>query len=254
MSGHLLILACVTTALTGCTGSRWARSDADYARKYSKHSDDVLQMAKQSLDARFVGGRNGFYTSVASGTEPATASAELGMLVMPWSWLETRVGATGIVGSPGESIYGGGTLGVRLQSPSRFSPFIGVGGYVGEEPWEILEDVLNENDDWSTETSDNDSGDSIVFAGYPELGAHFWLTPRWRLTTSMSYYVGWSEEPWFFSIGVAKIPGPDALPATETWIDDWLASRKSVNVSRKSVHGSSIGNNVTQRLPPVERL
>ena len=199
-------------------------------------------MAKQSVDARFIGGRDGYYTSVASGTKPVTGSAEIGILVMPTPFFETRAGATGIVGSPGESLYGGGNLGVRLHSPSRFAPFIGVGGYAGMEPWELLHD----GDDLLTSTTHEHDGSEFVLAVYPELGAHFWLTPQWRLTTSTSYYIGWGEEPWFFSIGLAKIPGPKAPPRIETWIGDWLAEG-STEDSATSVHGSS-----TQRLTPVD--
>ena len=202
--------------MTGCAGSRWARSDAEYELKYPEHSSDVLQTLKQSIDARFIGGRDGYYVSVGGGDEPTIASGEIGKLLMVKPWLESRFGLVGLAGSPNESLYGGGNLGIRAQLPSRLAPFVGFGGYAGMEPWRLLdvnqEDFLQEPDRQKSE---------FTLTAYPEVGLHFWVTPEIRMTGSASYYLGWGDDAWLFSFAFSRVPGQKSEPR-QNW-KDWTA-------------------------------
>ena len=219
MTVHFAFLALLAVSLCGCAGSRWARSDAEYELKYPEHSDDILQTAKQAVDARFIGGRSGAYGGFGGGSQPSSVTTEVGMMLMVKPWLESRAGFVGIAGSPNESLYGGGTAGLRLNSPSRLAPFVGANAYAGVEPLELL------GDRESLFEVDEDGESNFVFALAPEAGVHYWITPQCRLTTSASYYLGWSSKPWFYSVGLSFVRGEKATKRTD-WSDwsaeDWI--------------------------------
>ena len=97
---------------------------------------------------------------------------------------------------------------------------MGVGAYLGSAPGEPAAD---------------EESDALV-AAYPEVGVHYWVTPRVRLTSSASYYVTTSavnrEFP-LIGVSLSFLPfdGPteyvppaecgaavdDALDACEPW-------------------------------------
>ncbi len=167
--------------LTGCTGSRWAKRDPKYARKYSHHTDDPAKVVKQAIDARQVGGRSGWYFGGAGGDNPFAGDLSLGKFLYPEpsaGTLEVRGGVRGLAVESG-GWAAGGELGARLQAPTRLAPFVGVSGFLGAAP----EDYLNATNETSFP---DDEETTTTFAGglSPEIGVHFWLTPAWRLTAS----------------------------------------------------------------------
>ena len=82
--------------------------------------------------------------------------------------------------------------GIRLQTPTRLTPFIGAGGYAGVD-WEKVDAtegrVDNDNDGSNDELGEQETDFTALFATiYPEAGCHFWWTPRVRLTDSGRYW------------------------------------------------------------------
>lgn len=199
--GFLLLLA----ALPGCHGSRWAKRDADYRQKYPEHTDNPLRTIKQAVDARYVAGKSGAYVAAAGRNDPLAAGAEFGWFDYPMPWVEYRGGLAGLLHATGKHPLSGGLVGsVRVQPPSRLAPFVGVGaygGWAGERS--ATSDGLDNDHDGSVDEVDEDDTD-MALAVFPELGAHFWINHRTRLTTSVSYQVtnqGRDNDYLFYSIG-----------------------------------------------------
>ncbi|MEZ6059209.1 MAG: hypothetical protein R3C19_02490 [Planctomycetaceae bacterium] len=172
----------IVPLLCGCTGigtSRWAMDDPVYAEKYgqpysSNDAQKVTRMMKQSLDARFISGRNGGYAGLG------VLGAELGVLRFPTAYSEIRGGLKGQLNS------GTGTAGLdvsaRLQTPTRLAPFIGVGGYLGggSDVSAVSDGRDNDHDGFIDEVGEKRS--QGIFTLYPEAGLHFWMTPKSRLS------------------------------------------------------------------------
>lgn len=173
----------------GCTGSRWARDDPDYAAKYDRHTDDVPRMIKQAVDARHLRDKGGVYVSVAGRDEPAAMGAEVGGFYYPSPYVEGRLGFSGLIYDGPEPVSGGVLAGARLQSPTRLAPFIGIGGYLGATPnVDLTRDGIDNDFDGFVD-NDEETENEFVGALIPEAGCHFWLTPAWRVTGSASYFV-----------------------------------------------------------------
>lgn len=177
---HFIALAFACLLFTGCNGSRWAKSDLVYARKYPNHSDNVVKMAKQAIDARQVAGRSGFYIDGHGGGGPAAGGASLGAYHYHdppklRGAIETRLGFAALgVNDIGPSrdqnqLSGGFELGARVQTPTRLAPFAGIGGYMG----------LSEESDYE---------DELLAAIYPEIGIHYWVNPNLRITGFARHY------------------------------------------------------------------
>ena len=206
--------------LAGCSGTRWARDDVDYARKYPHHTDNTLKTTKQAIDARHVLGKHGYYAGFAGRDIPAGAGAEAGVFVYPRSWLEARVGGA-LLGHDGpEPLSGGGLLGVRAQTPTRLAPFVGIGGYLG---WSGFEDASMDNLDNDDDGFIDESGErelDFVVAAVPEVGIHYWITSRLRLTGSADYRFasdGRDADAMYYGVSLALLgagqSSPKASPA-----------------------------------------
>lgn len=162
-------------ASVGCAGSRWAKADPKYDRKYHEHTNDPTRVVKQAVDARHVAGRVGSYTQIAGGEDPAAGEMAVGRFRYPKGLagtVETRGGLRGLIVESG-GWAAGAELGIRLQAPSRIAPFVGVGGFLGAAP----QDYLNE-------FAEEPYGTTLAAAVSPEVGVHLWLTPAWRLSAS----------------------------------------------------------------------
>lgn len=219
-------LTIVALLTAGCSGSRWARDDPDYAAKYSAHTDNVLRTSKQAIDARHVKGKSGPYVGLAGRGDPFALGGDIGMFMYPTSYLELRGGASGLIYENDTPVTGGLTGGVRLQTPTRLAPFVGLGAYGGFTPNFI--EVDNGRDDnnngYIDDSSEVDTG--AVLALVPEAGGHFWITSDWRLTAGLSYLLTTDGGDDFLlaSISLAKITSP-AGPTTQRALAKAAADR-----------------------------
>ena len=219
MLDRFLILLCFS--LAGCSGSRWAREDPVYAAKYSEHSDDLLKMAKQSIDARHVAGRSGYRFAADYGEDPSTVVAGIGAFKFPSAWSEYYGALDAVAGTESKWLFGGAEAGVRIHSPSRLSPFVGVGGQIGIDSTELL--FRDDDEDGFFEDGDDEA--RVYGALLPEAGLHFWLTAKTRVTASARYSLsaaanGENNQQWLFGISVSKLHGEHDRYAEEEIIFD----------------------------------
>jgi hypothetical protein len=198
-------------AALGCSGSRWARDDPDYAAKYPHHTGNLARMTKQAVDARHVKGKGGPYAGLAGSLDDFALGGEAGVFHYPSSYAEWHGGLAGLIHESDQPLSVGLTGGARLQSPSRLAPFVGVGAYGGLTPGITSNDDGHDNDyDGQIDEWDEDERD-LVAGVFPEAGAHFWLTPEWRLTAAASYMTLSSSGPDLpmYSVSLARITHPD---------------------------------------------
>ena len=169
-------------------------------------------MLKQSADARFVKGRSAGYIGIAGTDDPTTLGLEIGGAKYRSASFEQRAGIKGLLGTGDSDLFGGLDLGVRLQSPSRLAPFIGLGTYLGISafPRSAEDDNLDNDDDGSIDELGETTRHAFA-AVYPELGAHFWLKHDVRATLSAQYHIstaGRDHNYWFFGLTFAGLSQP----------------------------------------------
>lgn len=208
---RIAIVSLAAVCFCGCPWSRWALKDPDYAAKYDVPPDalDVAAQAKQSVDARFVEGKAGWYVAGAGHADPNAAGGEIGGFVYPQSWLSAHAGLALLGGTGADDLFLGLNSGLRVQPPSRLAPFAGVGMFHGYSEHEYPARA-----DWR----DNDSDGSIdefgetgteygwLSAVYPEIGVHYWLNSSIRATASGAYYVtteGRDSDFWFYGASLS---------------------------------------------------
>ena len=203
--GHHLLLAFALVAAAGCHGSRWAKRDADYRHKYPEHTTVLTKTIKQSIDARHVRDKSGAYVSLAGREAPFAGGFDVGKFRYTEPWLEQRIGFSGLVHEAGKRPVSAGVLASsRVQTPSRLAPFVGVGGYLGWAGGSMREERLTDDDDDLATQLIFDTKHEFVVAAFPEVGAHFWIDHRRRVTVSASYWFtnqDYNEDFLFFSVG-----------------------------------------------------
>lgn len=209
-----LFAACLAV-MSGCSGigsSRWAMDNPAYARKYDApytgdDVDKVERMMKQSVDARHVEDQSGVYVGAAASDDPFTLGAEVGGFHYLTHSVEGRVGLKGLLGTGDNDYFAGIDTGLRVQAPTRFAPFAGVGLHLGgngkSEP--AADDLLdNDNDGSIDELGEEEEVGNLFASVYPEVGAHFWLNGRTRLTASAQYHLTTSgRDDDFLFLGVS---------------------------------------------------
>lgn len=217
----VLFALVLLAANSGCSGigtSRWAMDDPVYAEKYDEpysgdDVDKVERMMKQSVDARYVDGRSGFYAGAAASDDPLTLGVEAGGFHYLNHSVESRVALKGLLGTGASDYFAGADVGLRLQSPSRLAPFVGVGTYLGgnsrSEPAENdLQD--NDNDGSIDELGEKENVGKFFASVYPEVGVHYWLNGKTRLTTSAQYHLttaGRDDDFVFMGISIGLLSG-----------------------------------------------
>lgn len=187
--------------------------DADYAEKYDKPypSNDgkkVARMMKQASDARFVGDRGGWYLGAAGADDPLGAGAEVGVFSYIGHSAEGRIGLKTILGTGAEDWFGGVDLGIRTQVPSRFAPFVGAGTFIGVSEHAVA--ANNDGDIFVDEAGETEDEHSFISSFYPEVGAHFWLNSKTRLTANAQYHItteGRDSDFWFVGCSIAFLYG-----------------------------------------------
>lgn len=182
---------------SGFLKSRWAMSDPQYAQKYAKGASktNLPKKIKQAADARFVDNFAGWYFSTglsSIGDTPAPlGSIEVGYTGYQTSYLTNRVGFIAAINN--EDFYVGGETGIRLQTPTRLAPFVGVGLFAGASSTRSPAEHDNvDNDDDGAIDEDGETEfdfDGALAAVYPEAGLHFWWSPRVRLSGFGRYLV-----------------------------------------------------------------
>jgi hypothetical protein len=205
-----LIMSVLAIAL-GCSGSRWAKEDPDYAAKYPRHTDNVAKMAKQAVDARHVAGKGGPYAGLSGAGDPFAMGGEAGWFHYPTSYLEWHGGVAGLLYEGNTSGSVGVTGGARVQVPARFAPFAGIGAYGGVTPYNLHDNDGIDNDGNGLVDEVGEETRDAVLAIYPEAGVHFWLTPEWRMTASTSYWVAVTDKVdgfWMWNLSLARLTDP----------------------------------------------
>jgi hypothetical protein len=80
--------------------------------------------------------------------------------------------------------------GVRAQLPSRITPFVGAGAFLGASRTvsNAPDGTDNDDDGLIDEPGEEWSNvDKLLVAIYPEVGVHAWLNGCWRATVSGRY-------------------------------------------------------------------
>ncbi|MBC8354227.1 MAG: hypothetical protein H8E66_19715 [Planctomycetes bacterium] len=188
--------------------------DEVYAAKYADGAErfDLLGKAKQALDARHADGLGGLYLSggaqYQADAEKPFVGGELGVEGYSTSWTTGRASLATYIGD--DEGYLGLDAGVRLQTPSRVAPFVGVGTFHGVSRGVELADWDgrdNDDDGWIDEFGEEESGvDDWLSAVYPEVGAHLWVNANWRLTAYGRYFVtteGRDHDDWLIGMQLA---------------------------------------------------
>jgi len=187
--------------------SRWALDDPVYADKYTVGAEksDLLGKTKQALDARHAEGWGGFYLSggaqyQADADEPFVGG-ELGTEFYMASWMTGRGALATYIGD--DEGFLGLDVGMRLQTPTRVAPFVGIGMFQGASRGVELADwdgKDNDGDGFIDERGEEESGvDDWLSAVYPEVGLHAWLNGHWRVTAYGRYFVsseGRAHDDW----------------------------------------------------------
>jgi hypothetical protein len=156
-------------------------------------------MAKQAIDARHVGGKGGIYVQAAGQTAPFNLGGEIGALHYTTPCTSLRGGLMGLLSTNASGMFGGLDLGARVQTPTRLAPFAGVGTFVG------ISGLWDNQDDAHYHYDDRTEARGIAGV-YPELGVHYWLNGRVRLSGSGSYLVtseGHKDDFWCYGLTLA---------------------------------------------------
>ena len=211
-----VLFVCLWLGVCGCGTSRWALDDPDYAARYAGpyEGDKLPRMAKQVVDARHVAGKAGAYVGGAVQQDPLTAGGEIGVFAYDAPWLSRRVGLALLASEAADDLFTGVNAGLRVQPPARLAPFAGLGVFAGFSRETVDADfdgLDNDGDGFIDEPGEVDRRtDGALASIYPEVGAHFWLTARTRLTASAAYHVttlGRDHDFWLYGVGLAILSG-----------------------------------------------
>ena len=218
MRFFLLLLAGMGLLASGCGTSRWAMDDPDYAAKYERpyeEGEKLPRLAKQLIDARHVAGKGGVYAAAVAAKHPWSVGGELGLFAYhpATACVEVRGGLAGLAGTGAKDVFGGIDLGLRAQPPSRLAPFAGLGVFSGPSRQEVAaEGDGHDNDDdmFTDEPGEKTRRDDYLGAVYPELGVHYWLNSRWRVSGLSRYYMtsdGRNTDFWTVGLSLSMLTG-----------------------------------------------
>ncbi|MEO1524951.1 MAG: hypothetical protein AAFX06_05915 [Planctomycetota bacterium] len=215
-----LMLASGCALPTGLLRSRWAMEDFEYAEKYADGAErgDLLGKLKQAADARFQENASGMFISAGYAkrkeVEDGLFAVDIGGESYMTSYLTGRASLLGMVND--EDWYTGVDTGIRLQSPSRLAPFVGIGFQGGAASETVIADddgIDNDDDGSIDERREKDRRLSGALAAfYPEVGTHFWWTPQLRLSGYGRYLMtteGREHDDWLVGFGIAVFTNPD---------------------------------------------
>lgn len=154
---------------------------------------------------------SGGLTSLAE-SEHSLASIEAGYEGYWTSYLTSRIGIIGAIND--NDGYIGAETGLRLQTPTRLAPFVGAGlfgGFASQSVPANNDGIDNDQDKIIDEFDEEQFRLSGSLIGvYPEIGLHFWWSPRVRLTGFGRYLVtteGRDADSWLYGFGIALMSG-----------------------------------------------
>lgn len=221
-TGAILVITCIGCALpTGVLKSRWAMDDPEYASKYADGAPktEPLQKIKQAADARFLEKASGIFVSGGITRRPDADNNLFAIDVGGEHYLTSYLtGRVSLVGMVNDDWFTGADAGMRLQTPTRLAPFVGLGIFGGwaRETVDASDDWIDNDDDGFTDEYGEEKKrvSGSYFAAYPETGFHLWWTPRIRLTTYGRYLIsddGRDSDDWMFGTGIAIFTNPIGL-------------------------------------------
>ena len=187
--------------------------DSDYRSKYGKpyrQRGKLPRMAKQMVDARHVAGKGGVVSGVTASGDPFSIGAHVGGFHYPTGWAETRLSLSGSAQEGEQDLMAGATAGLRIQTPTRLAPFIGVEGFAGLGVLSTTLELLDDDDCGCDDTN----VEALATIG-PEAGVHYWLGPHTRLTGSAGYRVttsGRDFDHWYYGISLSFLNRPPPSP------------------------------------------
>ncbi|MCA9125955.1 MAG: hypothetical protein KDB22_02675 [Planctomycetales bacterium] len=171
--------------------------DPVYAAKYAEGAkkSEPLKKLKQAIDARHVEGLSGSY--LAGGTQwrddyqAAFGGVEWGLESYLASYASSRVALAAFASH--EDWYAGVDGGLRMQLPTRLTPFVGLGSFNGLSTARVdaTQDGQDNDDDgfadeWGEKKTSFDGWLSTI---YPEVGVHFWPVGQMRVTGYARYLI-----------------------------------------------------------------
>ena len=220
MRGILLVI--LMFVCTGCSlRSRYALNDTEYAAKYFDGAEkgDIGGKLKQAFDARHTKYLQGWLLSGGAQVQPGSgetfASVDFGRELYRENFLTSRLGVSSLLGNDLYTIGVDG--GFRLQSPTRIAPFVGVGASAGLQVEDAavalagaaltLADIDNDGIGSALrDLNDDDREVAGLATFYPEVGVHFWLDGRIRVSTFGRYLItseGGSLDDWLIGCQIA---------------------------------------------------
>ncbi len=190
--------------------------DAAYSEEYddpypSNDAEKATRLLKQSVDARHVADRGGYYFGASAAEEPFALGTELGLFHYFGSMVEGRGGLKGLAGTAERDWFLGGDFGLRLQAPTRIAPFAGVGTFLGGNQHHELaiNDHIDNDDDMSVdERGEQKKINDFMASVYPEVGIHFWVNSHARLTAGAQYHLttqGRDDDFWFLGLTLSVL-------------------------------------------------
>jgi hypothetical protein len=252
-----IVLVVVCFSCAGCNlRSRWALDDPVYSKKYAEARQSPLRKVKQAIDARHVEGGAGVYVAGGSSFGSlTTTSGSLGGFKFPTEWQEVYGGLTSVHGTVDGDSFGGVELGIRVQSPSRVAPFVGIGG-VAAPPWgEIALWTINallNDDDCTLCEQKHDAEDVDGFAAFfPEIGAHVWINHKIRLSAFARYYFADEGDEFSFAgVSLSFFGGGDMLPEFEFHANENPIWDDEVRLIEQELEAPLYGREPRSDLPP----
>ncbi len=179
-------------------------NDERYAEQHSApYSDNWLKKLSQKghemADARFQQDNGGVYFGGGSSiSDWSVGEGEIGVFHLPTSWSTVRLGGIGMVA--GGKPMAGADVGVRLHTPTRLAPYVGLSGVV---EFGGFTSHLYTSRYRSSRQAKRYYSPTGMLAIVPEVGVSYWLSSSTRLNLGASYYVTDNRKPDFVLVSLS---------------------------------------------------